>query len=50
MGSAKFKGDVERMVRGAVEMSRLVKKGRYDERVLEPAKKFKTAHADTNTS
>ena len=50
MGSAKFKGDVERMVRGAVEMSRLVKKGRYDERVLEPAKKFKTAHADTTTS
>ena len=39
-GSEAFKRDIMRTVSGAIEMSRLVKKGRYDERVLES--KFKT--------
>ena len=38
--SKAFKEDIVRMVRGAVQMSHLVKNSRYDEQVLEP--KFKT--------
>lgn len=38
--SQAFKRDIMRTVNGAIEMSRLVKKSRYDERVLES--KFKT--------
>lgn len=38
--SSAFKHDIMRTVSGAIEMSRLVKKSRYDERVLES--KFKT--------
>jgi nitrite reductase/ring-hydroxylating ferredoxin subunit/multimeric flavodoxin WrbA len=38
--SQAFKQDIMRTVRGAVEMSRLVKRSRYDERVIES--KFKT--------
>jgi nitrite reductase/ring-hydroxylating ferredoxin subunit/multimeric flavodoxin WrbA len=38
--SAAFKRDIMRTVSGAIEMSRLVKRSRYDERVLES--KFKT--------
>jgi nitrite reductase/ring-hydroxylating ferredoxin subunit/multimeric flavodoxin WrbA len=38
--SSVFKRDISRMISGAIEMSRLVKNGRYDERVLES--KFKT--------
>jgi hypothetical protein len=34
MNSEAFKRDIMRTVNGAVEMSRLVKKSRYDERVL----------------
>jgi multimeric flavodoxin WrbA len=40
VSSSAFKRDIIKTVSGAVEMSRLVKKSRYDERVLES--KFKT--------
>ena len=40
--SSAFRKDIMRTVSGAIEMSRLVKKSRYDERVLES--KFKTMH------
>lgn len=43
--SEAFRQDTMRTVRGAIEMSRLVKKSRYDERVLES--KFKTTGGDT---
>jgi len=34
MSSEEFKHDIERMAKAAVEMSKLVKNARYDERAL----------------